>query len=493
MDKRATMKKQSYTKPAVFLTIIGLLFALLLGVSMASAADIQEADAPQGASNLGDLVWHDLNGNGEQDPGEPGIPGVFIRVWTDDGDNTFDPNTGGGGDTIFATTVTSGTTPGFYNVQVTFAGPIYHVEIPSGMFDPGQPLHGYVLTSGSSNFPNPALIVEAASIANRSDVDFGFARASIAVVKTAGNAPDGDTLAISGPTPVLFTYTFTNTGETALLVAVIKDDNGTPGNTSDDITVCSKAGPYLANASDTCTTILAISGNYTNTATVVAQPAYFDTAFSSYEPIPNTSVTDRDDAKVAITGSIGDRVWVDTNGNGLQDTGESGLSGVTVRLLNGSGTLITSMSTDGSGNYKFGNLDAGSYIVEFVLPSGRVFTTQSVGGDPTIDSNANTGTGRTGTIVLGPGEENLTIDAGLYTPVSIGDRAWIDANGNGVQDGGENGLPGVTVRLYKNGNSTPVATTTTNGSGNYNFSNLAPGNYTVEFIKPNGSSYVITT
>jgi hypothetical protein len=294
MDKRATMKMQSYTKSAVFLTIFGLLLTLFLGVGVASAADLREADAPQGASNLGDLVWHDLNGNGEQDPGEPGIPGVFVRVWLDDGDTKFDPSTGGGGDTIFASTVTSTTTPGFYNVQITFGGPVYHVEIPSGMFDPGQPLHGYVLTSGGSIFPNPALIIESASIANRNDVDFGFAKASIDIVKTAGTAPDGAAFAINGPTNVLFTYTFTNTGETALLNAVIKDDNGTPGNPADDITVCSKPGPYLPNASDTCTTTLTISGNYTNTATVVGQPAYFDTAFGSYEPIPNTSVTDKE-------------------------------------------------------------------------------------------------------------------------------------------------------------------------------------------------------
>lgn len=494
MDKRVHMKQQSYTKSKVFLALFGLLLAMLLGMGVAAAADPQVGDAPLGASNLGDLVWHDLNGNGFPDSGEPGIPGVTIKVWNDDGDNIFDPNTGGGGDTIFATTVTSSTTPGFYNVQITFGGPVYHVEIPSNMFDPGQPLHGYVLTSGSTIYPNPALIIESASIANRSDVDFGFAKASVDIVKTAGTAPDGATFAISGPTNVLFTYTFTNTGETALLNAVIKDDNGTPGNPADDITVCSKPGPYLPNASDTCTTALTISGNYTNTATVVGQPAYFDTVFGSYEPIPNTSVTDKDDAKVAITSSLGDRVWIDANGDGLQSFGELGLSGVTVRLYKDGNPTATATTTTGSnGNYKFDSLDAGSYIVEFVLPSGRAFTTQGVGGDTTIDSNANISTGRTDTIVLGPGEENLTIDAGLYTPVSIGDRAWIDANGNGVQDGGESGLPDVTVKLYKDGNPTAIATTTTGSNGSYAFNNLAPGTYTVEFIKPVGSNYVITT
>lgn len=117
MDKRATMKQRNYKNSTIYLAFLGLLIALLLGVGAAVAAEPQEAAAPRGASNLGDFVWHDLNGNGFQDPGEPGIPGVSIKVWNDDGTN---PNQLDGNDTIFATTVTSTTTPGFYNVQITF-------------------------------------------------------------------------------------------------------------------------------------------------------------------------------------------------------------------------------------------------------------------------------------------------------------------------------------------------------------------------------------
>lgn len=31
--------------------------------------------------NLGNFVWHDLNGNGNQDPGEPGVGGVTLQLW----------------------------------------------------------------------------------------------------------------------------------------------------------------------------------------------------------------------------------------------------------------------------------------------------------------------------------------------------------------------------------------------------------------------------
>ncbi|MGB5049331.1 MAG: SdrD B-like domain-containing protein [Caldilineaceae bacterium] len=484
MNKRATMKRNNYTKSAIFLALCGMMIVFLLGVGSAAAAEPQAGDAPSGASSLGDFVWHDLNANGYQDPGEPGIPGVLVRVWNDDGTTA---NQLDSGDTIFATTVTSTTTPGYYLVQITFGGPVYHVEIPDNMFGPGQPLEGYVLTSGSTVYQNPALVIEPNAIANRTDFDFGFAKASIDLVKTAGNAPDGGTFQIPGTSNVPFTYTFTNTGEIDLINVVITDDNGTPGDTSDDFTVCTKAGPYAPNTGATCTVTRSITGNYTNIGTVHAKPS---DPFGT--PIPNTDVTDKDDAKVAITGSIGDRVWVDTNGNGIQDVGENGLSGVTVKLLDSNGSLITSMPTNGNGNYTFSNLQPGSYFVEFVLPNGRAFSPKGAGNDASVDSNANTGTGRTDIIVIGAGEDNPTIDAGLYTPASIGDRAWIDANGNGIQDGGESGLPGVTVKLYKDGIDTGTSTTT-DGNGNYTFSNLAPGNYSVEFIAPNGSGYVITT
>jgi uncharacterized repeat protein (TIGR01451 family) len=255
----------------------------------------QTADAPEGASNLGDMIWHDLNGDGFQDAGEPGIPGVLVRVWLDDGDNSFDPLLDGGGDPIFATTETSASTPGFYNVQITFNGPVYWVEIPSAMFDPGQPLAGYVLTSQSVIYPNPALVIETASIKNRTDFDFGFARPGIDLVKTAGNAPDGSPLSLTGPTNVTFTYRFTNNGETALGDVVIVDDNGTPANPNDDFTVCTSPGPYGAGTSDTCTAQRPISGNYTNTATVRAKPV---DSFNLY--LSDKDVVDTDDAQIVL-------------------------------------------------------------------------------------------------------------------------------------------------------------------------------------------------
>jgi hypothetical protein len=50
---------------------------------------------------------------------------------------------------------------------------------------------------------------------------------------------------------------------------------------------------------------------------------------------------------------IGNRVWEDANGDGIQNAGETGLSGVEMELLNSSGTVIATVSTSASGTYYF--------------------------------------------------------------------------------------------------------------------------------------------
>ena len=86
----------------------------------------------------------------------------------------------------------------------------------------------------------------------------------------------------------------------------------------------------------------------------------------------------------------------------------------------------------------------------------------------------------------------MTIDAGfVLEPVptaSLGDYTFIDNNENGIQDGGDQPLSGVTVNLYDASDlSTPIATDVTDGSGLYLFTNLDPDlDYVVEFVTPAG-------
>jgi uncharacterized repeat protein (TIGR01451 family)/LPXTG-motif cell wall-anchored protein len=221
---------------------------------------------------------------------------------------------------------------------------------------------------------------------------------------------------------------------------------------------------------------------------------------------------DRTDIDAGIyLGQIGDRVWHDKNGNGIQDDTSSNISGVTVRLYaadgvtpatNAYGVTVSNVTTNSSGLYYFNDLGAGSYVVEFVKPSGySIFTFMNTTG-ASVDSDANRTNGKTSTIVLAPGERNLTVDAGLYSFASLGDKVFNDRNLNGIQDTGDIPVSGASVTLYRvtaggvtipalywNGASyVAVPSQTTTDSGLYKFTNLDPGDYLVEYTVPNAQS-----
>ena len=197
----------------------------------------------------------------------------------------------------------------------------------------------------------------------------------------------------------------------------------------------------------------------------------------------------------ANTASIGDKVWLDANKNGVQDAGETGVSGVTVQLKDASGAVVASQVTNASGDYLFDKLAAGNYSVNVVKPNGYDFTGQDAFGNGAdgIDSDVNA-SGSTGTITLKDGEAIRTVDVGVVVKdapatSSIGDKVWLDANKNGLQDAGEAGVAGVTMQL-KDASGTVIATTTTNAQGEYLFDGLKAGDYTVKGIS---DAYMLTT
>ena len=90
---------------------------------------------------------------------------------------------------------------------------------------------------------------------------------------------------------------------------------------------------------------------------------------------------------------IGDRVWLDENGNGHQDAWEAGVGGVCVRLLNGnSREVLAETTTDSNGYYAFERPE-GQVILQFVKPDAYPFT-QPDAGDDDRDSDVDT-TGET--------------------------------------------------------------------------------------------------
>ncbi|GAA1850729.1 choice-of-anchor G family protein [Myceligenerans crystallogenes] len=120
-----------------------------------------------------------------------------------------------------------------------------------------------------------------------------------------------------------------------------------------------------------------------------------------------------DACNLVAAGTIGDLVWDDANGDGIQDAGEPGVPDVTVNLLDAAEMQVGTTTTDADGAYLFTELPPGDYTVEFVAPDGTTFTTQDAGDDAT-DSDPDPATGLTGTVTLtADAPENLTVDAGL--------------------------------------------------------------------------------
>ncbi len=114
--------------------------------------------------------------------------------------------------------------------------------------------------------------------------------------------------------------------------------------------------------------------------------------------------------------SLGDFVWYDTNENGIQDVGEVGIPGVTVQLQDCAGNVLATTTTDASGHYLFANLTPGDYRVLFVAPEGMDFSPMDQGLDDAVDSDADLTTGLTACTTLDSGENDMTWDAGLYSP-----------------------------------------------------------------------------
>ena len=184
--------------------------------------------------------------------------------------------------------------------------------------------------------------------------------------------------------------------------------------------------------------------------------------------------------------SVGDKVWMDVNRDGLQDADEPAMPGVTVTLTRADGTAVTdaegnpvaSVTTDANGKYVFENLLPGDYTVTFTNPAGYEATISDAGDDRGLDSN-----GSSASVSLAQGQDDATVDYGLVGTGVIGDQLFVDVNQSGgdALDAGDKPLAGVKVTLVWTGPGgiTRTYETTTDADGKYRFENLLPGEYKV--------------
>jgi hypothetical protein len=245
---------------------------------------------------------------------------------------------------------------------------------------------------------------------------------------------------------------------------------------------------------------------------------------------------------------IGNRVWNDSDADGIQDAGESGFSNVTVQLYtngidgiagNGDDVSAGSITTNSNGNFYFttrsgtdgGGVDYGVSISPNTAYNLRIgsadWSTGTSAGIGDLASKYLTQTNITGngetdqsdndallnssnypmiSFTTGNyGENNHSYDFGFSPPYgNLGNRVWFDQNANGQFDENSSaGLNGVTVELYKETSSgsgvfSLVASTITANDdsdlpGYYNFVILTAANYRVKFIYPYAPASIQTT
>jgi len=119
---------------------------------------------------------------------------------------------------------------------------------------------------------------------------------------------------------------------------------------------------------------------------------------------------------------IGDRVWDDTDMNGIQgdEIDEPGLEGVNVYLYDCLDSLLAGTVTDENGNYYFSGVAAGEYYLMFELPDGYLFSLQNIGPNDWLDSDADPATGKTACFVVAEDVVYTFWDAGMHMPVDEG-------------------------------------------------------------------------
>ena len=183
-----------------------------------------------------------------------------------------------------------------------------------------------------------------------------------------------------------------------------------------------------------------------------------------------------------IYGSIGDRLWTDTDGDGVQDAGENGLPNIDVFAdLNNNGVWDAGepkSTTDANGNYLLAGLEAGTYTVRVDFAD---VVAVNVGYGTTYDLDGIL-TQNVAVVTLAGAQDRVDADFGYRIGASVGDRVWMDRDGDGVQENGEPGINGLRVYLDINSNGSfdsGEPNSTTLGGGHYYIGNPNAGSYTV--------------
>ncbi|HLN27115.1 MAG TPA: SdrD B-like domain-containing protein [Gemmataceae bacterium] len=182
--------------------------------------------------------------------------------------------------------------------------------------------------------------------------------------------------------------------------------------------------------------------------------------------------------------SVSGFVYLDSNDNGVKDSGEAGIAGVTVTLTgtNDLGTAINVSQTTGSdGSYHFVALRPGTYTITKTPPSNYLDGKDALGS-----AGGTLGTDLFSGVSLGSGVAAVNYNFGEVLPGTLSGFVYLDSNNDGIKESNESGIAGVTVTLTGTSDlGSPVNIVQATGAdGSYQFTGLRPGTYTITKTPP---------
>lgn len=187
--------------------------------------------------------------------------------------------------------------------------------------------------------------------------------------------------------------------------------------------------------------------------------------------------------------SLSALVFSDLNNNGTQDVGEAGIGGVAITLTGTddlNNPVSISLNTLGDGTVAFTNLRPGIYTITETQPGAYLDgkdTAGTLNGSTAVNDVVSA-------IGIAPAQNGTGYRFGELLPSSLSGNVFIDANNDGIFDGGESAVNGVTVTLTGKddlGNNVNLTATTVGGA--YTFNNLRPSDsagYTITETQPGG-------
>ena len=448
-----------------------------------------------GTGAIGNLVWIDANANGSRDPGESGLGGVTVSIY-------YDSNNDGVVDSIFLGAVDQNGVTGTGTTTTNSDGSYVFHDLPKGIYEiVGTPPSGYTQTGDpdatlDNQTTAPILLAPGDVYVN---ADFGYqptAGTSGTVSGTIWLDADADSTGPAGTPGGTDTSELTMQGVTVVLIKDLDGDgvrdSGEPiiaravtdasGNFSfPGLPVIDGVGTddYLVWLTDTeginSGGIPTYDADGTSTLNLSAArdlTAAGDSLQDFGYTLQDSTPTD------AGAGGIGDTVFLDRNNDGIIDLGE-GLEGVRVDLFDAAGaTSLATFFTNENGNYYFNGLVGATYTVRVdtsTLPgtTGQLTNTVDPDSGGALNESIVTITGSNTNLLQDFGYQDLS------NPNTIEGTIWNDRNADGVLSDESGVHAGVTLALIDSLGHI-VATTTTDGSGNYTFSGVPDGSFTVD-------------